>query len=60
MGEEILANSRRGCSYSVFVSDVTGGTRDRPTRGVNLLVVVSEPGVRAREVRAYLRKLPRN
>jgi hypothetical protein len=52
--EEIVQGSQRGLRYDVFIKDLTGGTADAWTRGVNLLVVVSPPGATERQAKQYI------
>jgi hypothetical protein len=43
--------------YEVFVIQLTGGTDDKPERGVNLLVVHHEHDLPASQVQRYIKKL---
>jgi hypothetical protein len=51
---EIVANSSEGYRYAAFVKDITGGTADRPTYGMNLLIIVAEPGIADDTVQRYV------
>ena len=59
LSAELAASLRRdvkaGRRLRGVISDVTGGTRDRPTRGVNLLVAVSDPGASEDQIRDAIR-----
>ena len=49
LAEEVVYRSARGYRYGAFVKNITGGTEDAPTLGVNLLILVAEPGVSDQE-----------
>lgn len=56
-GEEVVGNSERGCKYAAIITDLTGGTQGKPTRGANIAVVWADPGVSKRGVDAYVQEL---
>lgn len=54
MARNVVADAMAGFMWAVYVTDLTGGTRGKPTRGANLLVVRAAPGVTPKEVNAYI------
>lgn len=52
LAEEVVSKSRGGHRYAAFVTQVTGGKGKY--LGVNLLMVVAEPGVSEVEAQAYV------
>jgi len=60
LAEEVVRKSAKGYHYGVFVMDITGGERGKKNRGVNLLVVVAEPGVSNRKAQAYVDMLAKD
>ena len=57
LAAQLVEHSERGRRYSAFISDLTGGTRSKPIRGVNMLIIESGPGVRPHDVRKYLKTI---
>lgn len=53
---EIVRASLRGRRHCPFVVAITGGTDRCPSLGVNLAVVIVEPGVSIQRVREYIRE----
>jgi hypothetical protein len=51
--KRIVNEMERGCRHVAYITDLTGGESDKPTRGVNLLIVVAEPGVTSKEIQDY-------
>jgi hypothetical protein len=41
-------------TYAAFSANITGGTEDHPTMGMNILLLVARPGVSQEEMQAYL------
>jgi len=54
LAEEVVHGSRRGYRYAAFLKNITGGTGDVTTLGVNLLVVVAAPGVTDQQAQNYV------
>lgn len=54
LAEEVVRLSGRGYLWAAFISDLTGGTRDAPTRGVNLVLVRAAPGVGREKAQRYM------
>lgn len=54
LAAEVAAGNAEGMRYAVFVSDVTGGREGAEMTGINLLIVVAEPGVQEHEVIEFL------
>ena len=54
LAEEVVSAAREGYRYAAFVKNITGGTEDRPTLGMNLLMVVADPGMSDREAQNYV------
>lgn len=54
LARQVVQRSNTGTRYAAFISDLTGGTSDRPTRGVNLLMVAAPPGVSDAEAQDYI------
>jgi len=54
LAEEVVSKSERGYGYAAFIKNITGGAGGAPTRGVNLMIVVAEPGVSDNEVQRYV------
>lgn len=50
---EVVSEIKQGILFSCFVSEVTGGTPDKPTYGCNLLIVWARPETTQREQEAY-------
>lgn len=57
LAPRVVRESNEGYRFAAFISDLTGGRREAPTRGVNLLVVVANPGVTDREAQDYVDSL---
>ncbi|MFG0242535.1 MAG: HIRAN domain-containing protein [Phycisphaerales bacterium JB054] len=53
LAAEVAAGNAEGMRYAVFISDITGGREGSETTGINLLIVVAEPGVPEHEVIEY-------
>jgi hypothetical protein len=53
LASEIVCNSNKGNVYAAFVANITGGTDGCRTRGVNVLIIVGDPGVTADLMQAY-------
>lgn len=51
LAAEVVRKSERGFRYTAFITDLTGGDE---TRGVNILVVVAEPGVSDKQAQQYV------
>ena len=49
LAREVCAESRKGARYSAVIKDITGGTRDKPTRGVNLEITKFEKGFKKKK-----------
>ncbi len=54
LAEEVVERSPKGYRYAVFIADITGGGLGKKTHGVNLLVIVCEPGTTDEEAQEYL------
>jgi hypothetical protein len=59
LAPEIVSKSNRGHRFAVFISNLTGGTRDAPTREVNLLIIEVPPGVSQEEALEYTDQVAR-
>lgn len=57
LAEEAVRRSGQGYRYAAFVKNITGGGGDAPTLGVNLLIVVADPGVSDAEAQSYANML---
>lgn len=57
LAQEVVNRSKNGYRYAVWIKNLTGGTSDAPTLGVNLLIVVASPGVSDRESQKYMDQL---
>ncbi len=57
LAQEVVSKSGRGYRFAVFIKDITGGRRKGQSLGVNLLIVLAEPGVGDREVKRYVKQL---
>lgn len=53
LAKEVVQNAGQGYSYGVNVAEVTGGGRGEYL-GVNLLIVITKPGVGSREAQRYV------
>ena len=53
LAERVVRHSAEGYRYAAFVANVTGGTEDAPILGMNLLIVVADPGVTNERAQAY-------
>jgi len=42
--KDITLRLKQGYEYEIKVSEITGGTKDKPTRGVNILMTVTKEG----------------
>ena len=56
LAAEVATGNAEGMQYVAFVNDVTGGHNGAETTGINLLIVVVEPGVPEHEVVKYLNR----
>jgi hypothetical protein len=54
LAAEVVERVREGYRYALFVSSLTGGTPELPTRGVNVLLMACAPEATADEVQSYL------
>lgn len=57
LASEIVSKSQRGYRYAVFVKNITGGTLGKESLGVNILIVVADPGVSEQEAEDYTRQI---
>jgi hypothetical protein len=56
LASEVVTKSKQGYRFVAFVKDITGGGEGQ-SLGVNLLIIVVEPGIGDREVKKYLNQL---
>ena len=54
---EVVEEATRGIRFAAFIHAITGGTPHKPIMGVNLLIVVAEPGVTDQQAQAYAETL---
>jgi hypothetical protein len=54
---EVTRRSEQGYRHGAYITAITGGTKGKATRGVNLLLIIAEPGVGDREVQGYADQL---
>jgi len=60
LAERLCAASWTGKQIDAFVANTTGGTRDKPTRGVNFVVIISENEVPDAERQRYIKQVLAN
>lgn len=60
LAEEVVRHSQQGYRYGVYITQITGGDSGKETCGVNLLVVIGEPGVSDRKVQTYVDALAKD
>jgi hypothetical protein len=54
VAEEIIRKSQAGYRFAAFVGAVVGGTPQKPTYGVRLIIIEGDPGVADDEVQQFL------
>jgi hypothetical protein len=54
LAAEVTENDRQGYRYAAFITAITGGNEDHPIRGVNLVMIVAEPGVSNQDAQEYI------
>jgi hypothetical protein len=54
LAADVWWKMQHGFTFGLIATEITGGSARRPTRGVNLLVVVASPGVPADEMQDYV------
>jgi hypothetical protein len=60
LAREVALNSRKGYQYSTHITAITGGDKDHPTQGCNLLITVAKPGVSDQQVIDYFNRIIAN
>jgi len=53
----VATNISHGYKYGVFVTNLTGGTSRKPTRGVNLIVFEAGPDVSDKQIETYVSRV---
>jgi hypothetical protein len=57
LAEEVVRLAGRGYLWLAYVSELSGGRADAPTRGVNLLLVRVAPGVSVSKAKQYIEEV---
>ena len=57
LASEVVCKAGRGYRYGAYVKNVTGGRGRTPTMGLNLLIVVADPGVGDADVQRFVNRL---
>jgi HIRAN domain len=57
LAKQLVSQSKKGFRFDAFIVDLTGGEPDKPTLGVNLVIIVAPPNASVDEVRAFWESL---
>ena len=57
LAKETVNRSAAGARQVAFITGITGGTDERPTQGVNIIIIVADADVTDEEAQTYLNAL---